>query len=203
MSRKVYISASGSSKNVPKLYVGVSSVARKIKVGYIGVSGSARVFYRAAPVYVWNRYNIATVTSYTEVHQILYNSAINEVTSARGATQYTFDASTGLYTIAAEDIRTIDTTSRVTRYCTSVSTRQAGGVRITGTSVSPGSHNQIYCATFAINAAEDINVMRYSAQQTSSQSQGSYIDQITSENRSAYPDNGISGSYWYVYQGET
>lgn len=34
-----------------------------------------------------------------------------------------------------------------------------------------------------------------------SHSQGSYIDQVTSTNSSAYPYNGQSGSYWYVFQG--
>lgn len=32
------------------------------------------------------------------------------------------------------------------------------------------------------------------------QIQGSYIEDVTSTNRSAYPDNGISGGYWYVFQ---
>lgn len=31
---------------------------------------------------------------------------------------------------------------------------------------------------------------------------GSYVSDVTSTSRSAYPDNGISGSYWYVFQGE-
>lgn len=32
-------------------------------------------------------------------------------------------------------------------------------------------------------------------------SKGSKIDTVTSTNRRAYPDNGQSGSYWYVYEG--
>lgn len=32
-------------------------------------------------------------------------------------------------------------------------------------------------------------------------SKGSKIDTVTSTNRNAYPDNGQSGSYWYVYEG--
>ena len=35
---------------------------------------------------------------------------------------------------------------------------------------------------------------------TSSSSQGSYIDLVTSTNPNAYPTNGIYGSYWYVKQ---
>lgn len=30
---------------------------------------------------------------------------------------------------------------------------------------------------------------------------GSKIDTVTSDNRNAYPDNGASGDYWYVYEG--
>ena len=30
---------------------------------------------------------------------------------------------------------------------------------------------------------------------------GSYISDVTSTNRSAYPDNDVSGSYWYIYKG--
>ena len=29
---------------------------------------------------------------------------------------------------------------------------------------------------------------------------GSYIDLVTSTNSNAYPDDGISGNYWYVKQ---
>lgn len=32
-------------------------------------------------------------------------------------------------------------------------------------------------------------------------SKGSRLDTVTSTNRNAYPDNGESGSYWYVYEG--
>lgn len=32
---------------------------------------------------------------------------------------------------------------------------------------------------------------------------GSYIGTVKSTNRSAYPDNGVSGNYWYVYKGTT
>lgn len=32
-------------------------------------------------------------------------------------------------------------------------------------------------------------------------SKGKYLDKVTSTNRRAYPDNGQSGSYWYVYEG--
>lgn len=31
----------------------------------------------------------------------------------------------------------------------------------------------------------------------STQTKGTYIDTIENENPSAYPDNGISGDYWY------
>ena len=29
-------------------------------------------------------------------------------------------------------------------------------------------------------------------------SKGTYIEDVTSDNSSAYPSNGVSGSYWYV-----
>lgn len=35
----------------------------------------------------------------------------------------------------------------------------------------------------------------------SSYSKGSYVSTVKSTNRNAYPNNGESGSYWYVYQG--
>ena len=38
---------------------------------------------------------------------------------------------------------------------------------------------------------------------TSTISQGSYIDQVSSTSRNAYPDNNYSGNYWYVYQGSS
>ena len=36
---------------------------------------------------------------------------------------------------------------------------------------------------------------------TTSYKKGSYINQVTSTNRNAYPDNNYSGSYWYEFVG--
>lgn len=48
-----------------------------------------------------------------------------------------------------------------------------------------------------------VYTIRYGLEkQTSySYSQGSYIGEVKSTNRSAYPDNNYSGNYWYVYKG--
>ena len=32
---------------------------------------------------------------------------------------------------------------------------------------------------------------------------GSYVGTVTSSSRSTYPTDGVSGSYWYVYQGQS
>lgn len=36
---------------------------------------------------------------------------------------------------------------------------------------------------------------------TETHTKGSYIDDVTADNRNAYPDDGIDGGYWYVYAG--
>ena len=36
---------------------------------------------------------------------------------------------------------------------------------------------------------------------TTTQSAGTYVGQVTSTNRNAYSDNGVTGSYWYVFVG--
>ena len=46
-----------------------------------------------------------------------------------------------------------------------------------------------------------IKIYKSGATQGTIKEKGSYYSYTSSTNRNAYPDNGISGSYWYVYTG--
>lgn len=52
------------------------------------------------------------------------------------------------------------------------------------------------CYWHVSNSPTIVNCYYYRAY--SYQSRGSYIDDVTSSNASAYPSNGVSGGYWYV-----
>ena len=45
------------------------------------------------------------------------------------------------------------------------------------------------------SAYEGIDILEYGY------TMGSYVGTVTSTNSNAYPEDGVSGSYWYVYQG--
>ena len=122
-----------------------------------------------------------------------------------------FDPNTGQITLS--DIQTYDyrwllknaSMTLMTGYITTYNTKYDLGWtpnEVYGTDANEGTFSQWY----KIGITSTNNLMDfYRPDVTSSISdyiQGSYIDQVTSKSRSAYPDNGMSGNYWYEYVGE-
>ena len=198
MSRKVYIST-GTSRKTLQLYLGVGNVARRVRSAYIGVDGSARKFW---PVYhIWYRYSV----SYTTVYSIYWNRYLSN--GVNNVMAYYYTVCTG-FTLNQDGTFTLSgqTTTRYnygTRYATAVTISNScieyvNGPAGTYSISQPVYRVYLHSTSFNVSTAArgEISTSQGSAQQ------GSYIDQVTDENRTAYPDNGQSGSYWYVYQGE-
>ena len=60
----------------------------------------------------------------------------------------------------------------------------------------PAQTLKIFLAEFwKDNSFEGIDILEYGY------TIGSYIGTVTSTYSNAYPEDGVSGSYWYVYQG--
>ena len=140
--------------------------------------------------YIWNRYNLNTSYSYqlqasgTTTWYILFNRAVftsvyasspntisgNGATTVQGIIGYGNDTS-GLigYWVINNDPYRADTALQIS------SARRVNNTQLTVTGT-------LY---------EQVSIPQYSA--------GSAAGTVSSTNRSAYPDNSYSGSYWYVY----
>ena len=199
MARRIYI-GTGTARKVKAAYIGSGNVARKIVKGYVGVSNQAKQFW---PIqYVWNRYSIKTSTIYSYTRTTVLrnmNALIGITSSSYGARNFEFNEITGLFTLS--NSISIDYQDYGTWYGTDYTYNSETDI-LSKLYCDIGSFDTIYSLYLSRSAASDI-LQRYQASEPEiSQSQGDFIDQVRSENRSAYPNNGVSGSYWYVYQGE-
>ena len=217
MSKKIYIGTSSLSRKCTKLYVGVNGQARTIKAGYIGYGNVAKKFYPVS--YRWARYSISYNTSYTPIivsedtigfgrncefgqYSLIYtytsgyNSGVNNYLYwlsrgdrypnpdmiddlSNGTVFYTFEHWIGTNSGNVSYIRAdFGLNSQISN------TRMVEFTKISG-SYGGTLRRRIHGST---------------KQQTPTM--GSYVDTVQSESRNAYPDNGVSGSYWYVFQGE-
>lgn len=212
MARKIYIGSSGSSRNVSNIYIGVSGVARKVIKGYVGANDVAKKFYGLQ--YVWKRYTIEIINTYEQTTERYANFRyITAAASQSGKlpTRCEFDASTGRFALSnlgtveiREDGFTSDyyTTKVNIEYYDNAGYMTSFSVIKEGVYDGPIYHIEARRYYWpSMNTESNVDI--YTSSITSSvQSAGTYLTDVYSENRNAYPDNGISGSYWYVYQGE-
>lgn len=212
MSKKLYVSSAGVSHKTTKLRVGINNVSRNVVKGYIGVNNVAKQFWPDEPIYVWNRYNADPKYTYSLSYRSprYYNATWDYNTSGSLAWSGSFDSSTGLITLS--DIETYDydwlirNTNMTLKYAYIIDydTKYSLGTspnEVYGTTASEGTFSNWYM----IGLASTNNLMEFNVASVTSSingySKGDRIDQVTSKTRSAYPDNGMSGSYWYVYAG--
>ena len=218
----------GTSRKVKRVYLGVGGVSHKIKKGYIGdETGKARLFYSSGRIwkkytvktqYNWNRYNIGTVQS------VVAGSSRYTIPGSRGyynnwnvfgGTNYTF--SNGLYYLTF--YRTIQGPGRYTPGSQWASSKYGLGdgyayALPASQGINAGSTWMVETrdredSYFAIGEAHD--GVRWDIEAgfyhlpgdhfyTVTQGQGSFNGTVSSFSQNTYPQNGQSGSYWYVYQ---
>lgn len=141
--------------------------------------------------YIWQKYTVTTSTVYEDNKSPMKFNRNQDVTKKiRYASKYTFNTSTGVYTLTSSVSGTIaDLTSTKKYYMFDSST----------------SGSQMYefrsLSTIENNEAALTYYLRTSAS-SEAETKGTYISDVTSENASAYPTNGKhTDGYWYVYVG--
>ena len=205
MSYGVYIGGTGGKANkIKNIYIGnTEGKVEEVYTGYVGNSnGIAELFYKKA--YVWNRYESKSeqVWSYQDV--ISLSNGMYSISNDLDQEGYPY-------------FYLVDGYGENTRYYTTTYTKDIrhespGDVyavnSFTGFSVKlsnvAGNYTQCFVVTQATTSSLNMIGTVYSKQYLShvEYSQGTYIDQVTSENPSAYPDNGRhSDGYWYVKVG--
>lgn len=159
-------------------------------------------------LYVWKRYNIQTTTSstYTEYSSSKsINSSGNVPYKTSDGKLYktkTFNNSTGAFTLSSSAAATIGSKPLVYWINQQSDLNTVQYYTNQGYRYFYGNNNDCYYirGTSLSNITCPFTLTRYYGAKQTTNSQGSYIDLVTSTNPDAYPTNGISGSYWYVKQ---
>lgn len=205
MSNGIYLGNS-NSKKVKKLYIGTNNQAKRIKKGYIGVNNQAKLFWTHT-IYRWNRYQIEqkvvdvvpTVTTIDTgdrfystystsqgiqvtdgvMHLINPTAYVHSVGSDND--EYNLFAESWLYVPDPKNIVNryfyhIIGTGGVTVWIDSIPYLHSYGIFIQGRTSNHGQFMQCELQSVA----------------------GALVDVVESDNPSAYPDNGVSGNYWYT-----
>lgn len=202
MSKGLYIGVVNTSKKVSSIYVGVNNVSKKIVKGYVGVDGIAKQFWPIDPIYIWNRYSVYYPTVYVIDNWSSVISSCTHACSSRYSPvcrTYTINDD-GTFTLSGEG------TTRYnpgTFYVTSVSIM---GKIISDVSGKAGTYKigetdlyEVYLHGTSFNISY-ANIANFATKQGDAQ-RGSLIDQVTTKASDQYPNNGVSGSYWYEYVG--
>ena len=207
MSKALYGGISNIAHKAISLYGGIDNIARKAVKAYIGdENGFAKQFWPNI-VYTWERYAIINTTyyywnKYNRVSNSVYEYSMtrysdgNTRTCPRSTIYYgthlnSFNTSTGYWDI--------ERTGSINRL-------NSAGCGYFGYSSRPTTVYRISSVSYDSSQKADIVESQFYAKQTgktlvsTTYSKGSTsYGEVSSTNRSAYPDNNYSGSYWYVY----
>lgn len=213
MAKAIYL-GDNTSRKVKKIYEG-NGTAQKIKKGYIGdSSGKARLFYTSG--YRWNKYNIQLIEQLSPAAYSYSTNGYDDVSLSWGESvqlnedplyclPYGNNQGSG-YILCNDDDRRVDV--RIDRQLYVRWMAGSGGSGATGFTIKLiNTYQYSLDVAFVINYASrtywfnlDTTIMSIVQHYEVSaiKSQGSYIGTVESDNPAAYPDNGISGNYWYV-----
>ena len=206
MSKGIYIGNS-NAKKVKKMYLG-NGTSRKVKKGYIGVGNVAKLFYSSG--YVWKKYNTNTTNTYhwnkysitTKIdgHTLGWGPT-EDIDVARNERIYSsieFDSDRG-------DLR-IDRNSGEMVYEVIYDPRDDNLDALIGwyqAPTRPTIVNDCYKIVAVYGTRGNLVIEcggKYcEIEPNETEERGSLLGSVTSTSRNTYPTNGISGSYWYVY----
>ena len=152
--------------------------------------------YQVNTIYKWGRYEIETVSTY----QVDTLSEEQYYTYGAGTyrSSYTFDRYTGLFTLTGSVFDGTNLSNGYSGYCT-MSRGSLGRYNLNGnaSNVSQIKYIRRYGSTTSVFTADTL----LAKQSGTEDRKGSYIDDVSSTSSSAYPSNGVFGSYWYVSSG--
>ena len=144
--------------------------------------------------HVWNKYNCSSTTTYVEKTTSVSNLQMKTQNQAR-QTQYTFDSSTGLYTVA-------DANGNY-QYSSTINTSYP--YHIFAENVSGSKQNvgnimyKITSFTNSMSGPKITGTKYYSEAQTTYIKGSTSYGTVESKDENAYPDNGRhTDGYWYV-----
>lgn len=160
--------------------------------------------YNAVAVYHWNRYSVneGYVNQLEQVGQVVDEMVISCRSEglfeyyAYGYTSYDINTETGTITLSNRQ-QSYGTANALGGTDNQIYNVYFTDPETTDDNSSTKSGSTVYRAsTLSARRGKATSVIQYKAKYE--QSRGSAQGEVTSENSSQYPNNGISGSYWYV-----
>ena len=162
--------------------------------------------------YCWERYtkNVKYTQNTRSVRQVLMD--VDSAQEIMVATGYTFDSTTGLYTLKSPITSDVlyDATSKGSAYINAMYCFCPNGASSDATLLGYSDESCVFkftkvtsgfrveCRFSTSDPAIVYFTERYS---TISTTKGDKIDDVIGAVQSQYPTDGVSGDYWYVYQG--
>ena len=182
------VTVGGAKKNVAIEYVNINGVWKAFAKTYTNINGVWKNAWKE--LYTWKKYTVKTVTVYAQSKSDLNTvSKQNINTTIQYASKYTFNTSTGVYTLTSPTAGTISSLTSTKKYY------------ITGSSTSGTIMNEFYSLGTVAGSLATFKYYKYTSTTSEVESQGTYISDVTSKNSSAYPTNGKhTDGYWYVKQ---
>lgn len=205
MSNGIYLGNS-NSKKIKKVYIGTSNQAKRIKKGYIGVNNQAKLFW-AHTIYRWNRYQIEqkvvdvvpTVTTidtgdrfystYSTLQGIQVTDGVMHLINPTAYVHSVGSDNDGYNLFGGSWLYVPDPKNIVNRYFYHII--GTGGVTVYIDSIP-------YLHSYGISIQGRIPNRSQFMQCELQSVAGALVDVVESDNPSAYPDNGVSGNYWYT-----
>lgn len=195
-------------KQIKKLYADIGDgTYKKIKKLYADIDGVYKLIFAKATV--WKKYKVIKTTTYEKVETQNPSSVTFQNNGSyafadpdsSSPTPYSFNKNTGLFspktklqTIAASNIGNHMKYTPKSVYfqgATSVAVNPTSRTVYTGYVSHSGNSLTGYNVNFEY---------MYTSQEITTNTQGDYIEDIESDDPSAYPDNGYQDGYWYVKQ---
>lgn len=186
------VTVDGTAKNISGGYVNIGGVWNPNVKTYVNSGGVWIPAWKE--LYTWKKYLVTNVEGapYTEVKgtsTLTQNFGRHDTITIYYASAYTFDKSTGKFALKFPTTGTINNMASGKYY---------------STQAKSGLSSVRYCTqTEYVSASGYIRVRYnlYSAKGTVTQEMGDYIEDVTSETESTYPDNGVhTDGHWYVKQ---
>lgn len=183
------VTIGGTAKTISGGYVNIGGVWKPIVKTYVNVNGVWKSAWKNLTT--WKKYSVKQTTGapYKTVKSAKKNGDFNATLNVYYASSYSFNSSTGVYTLSSSksfQIQKLDSTNKYHM----TSGASSGAVMyewISGGKTSILNYN--------------MNYYEWTATPSVTQSQGDYISDVSSEDESAYPDNGVhTDGYWYVKQ---
>ena len=199
LTEESYCTVNGEKDSGIKL--SYDSVVKSLSVTPMTTKGTkCYLYFQNANFYHWNRYQLNKITTYLW-NRYDVDSEIDYYSTTYGGSG-SITNSNGFRKIYVHQKTTAPNfdsdTGRVSSPLTSGN--------LNGIEVGHWFTTSVYGKTAYQYSSDGENgtIIYYSQSISSSPhytySQGSYLDQVTSQVSSSYPNNGRSGNYWYVYQ---